>query len=387
MKFLHTSDLHIGKKLDGVSRLDEQKAVLDEILSIAVSEKVDMVLVAGDVYDTFIPSADAENLFFNWLDKFAENAITLVCISGNHDDADRLSAAKTIASRRGLYLCGSSNDFLPRDNGKISLIESGKNHLVFKDEKGEEFFIATLSFFGEAPTGYVIDKEKDYSERVGDILKEIFSFKKPEQNGVLVSHLFMLGGESSESERRIDLGGVKVVSPSAIPSECIYTALGHLHKRQIASKSKNVIYSGSPLQYSYDEVGIQKSVTLFEVENGAVLGIKTKELLSGKKLAKLTVVGTDSLDEKLSKIADKFVDLTIISERPLTMEETAKIKTQNPNVTKIKLEFSSEFETGVISGRKELSDKDLFVEFYTKKYGANPDDELIKAYLEIMAEE
>ena len=76
MKILHTSDLHIGKKLDGVSRLEEQKAVLDEILSVATNEKVDIMLVAGDVYDTFIPSSEAENLFFEWLDGFSENNIT-----------------------------------------------------------------------------------------------------------------------------------------------------------------------------------------------------------------------------------------------------------------------------------------------------------------------
>ncbi len=387
MKFLHTSDLHIGKKLDGVSRLEEQKAVLDEILSIATNEKVDIMLVAGDVYDTFIPSSEAENLFFEWLDGFSENNITVVCISGNHDDEDRLSAARTMAYKRGVYLCGKENDFTPNSKGNVSLVDCGKNHLVFKDKFDNEYFIATLSFFGEAPYGYVIDKEKDYGERVKDILADIFSKKKEGQSGVLVSHLFMVGGESSESERRIDLGGVKVVSPSAIPESCLYTALGHLHKRQIASKSKNVIYSGSPIQYAYDEVGNQKSVTVFSIENGKVENLKTVDLVSGKKLAKITVVGTDELDVKLCKFSDNFVDLTIISDRPLTMEETANIKGKYPNVTKIKLEFSSEFERGGISGRRNLSDEDLFVEFYTKKFGAKPDDDLLKAYLEIMAEE
>ena len=387
MKFLHTSDLHIGKKLDGISRIDEQRQVLDEILSIAVTESVDVMLVAGDVYDTFIPSAEAESLFFDWLDKFSNNGIKVVCISGNHDDSDRLSAARAIAQKRGIYLCGERNDFMLNDKDFPALIGCGDNYLVFKDKSGEEFFIATLSYFGEAPSGYEVDKEKDYSDRVKDILAEIFSHKENEQSGLLVSHLFMLGGESSESERRIDLGGVKVVSPSAIPTPCIYTALGHLHKRQIASKTKSVIYSGSPLQYAYDEVGNQKSVTVFSIENGVIKNQKTVELSSGKKLAKLTVIGLEDIDVKLSKIADNYVDLTIISDRPLTMEETALIKSQNQNVTKIKLEFVGENSTGGISGRRELSDKDLFVEFYTKKFGSKPDEDLLNAYLEIMAEE
>jgi exonuclease SbcD len=111
MKFLHTSDLHIGKKLDGILRLDEQKAVLNEILAISLQEKVDVVLIAGDVYDTFIPSSDAENLFFEMVDLFSQNGIIVVCISGNHDDEDRLIASKLLASRRGIYLCGENNDF------------------------------------------------------------------------------------------------------------------------------------------------------------------------------------------------------------------------------------------------------------------------------------
>ena len=114
---------------------------------------------------------------------------------------------------------------------------------------------------------------------------------------------------------------------------------------------------------------------------------KTVELSSGKKLAKLAVIGLEDIDVKLSKIADNYVDLTIISDRPLTMEETALIKSKNQNVTKIKLEFVGENSTGGISGRRELSDKDLFVEFYTKKFGSKPDEDLLNAYLEIMAEE
>ena len=134
-----------------------------------------------------------------------------------------------MAQKRGIYLCGGENDFAPNLNAKIPLISCGKNHLVFKENNGEEFFIATVPYFGEAPLGYAIDTEKDYGERVKDILHGIFEIKEPSQNGLLLSHLFMLGGESSESERRIDLGGVKVVSPSAIPENCLYTALGHLH--------------------------------------------------------------------------------------------------------------------------------------------------------------
>ena len=386
MKFLHTSDLHIGKKLDSILRLDEQEQVLSEICEIAVSEKVDIVLIAGDVFDTFLPSAEAENLFFEFIDDLSQKGRCVVAVSGNHDDGSRLSASKTLSSRRGVFLCNGDNSFKFGKYGSVNLIGVDKNYLVFEKD-GEQVFIATVPYFGEAPIGFTVDKETSYSERVESILKQIFENKKEGQTGILVTHLFMLGGQTTDGERNIDLGGVKVVSPAAIPDCCKYTALGHLHKRQIASQSKNVLYSGSPLQYSYDEVGNEKSVTIFETKNGEVDGVAAVPLKKGKKLVRQTVDGVDSLDVKLSKYADNFVDLTILSDRPLTLEESAKIKEEFPFVTKLRLEFSSSIDGDRITGRKHLSDKELFVEFYKTKYGSEPDEELLSCYLEIISEE
>ncbi|MBE5742175.1 MAG: exonuclease subunit SbcD [Clostridiales bacterium] len=386
MKFLHTSDLHIGKKLDGFSRLDEQSEVLTEISNIAQSENVDAVLIAGDVFDTFMPSSNAENLFFEFLDLLTQKGIVTVAIAGNHDDEDRLTASKALASRRGAFLCGADNNFNLGRYGKLDLIETGNNYIVFKGDN-ETCFIATVPYFGEAPKGYEIDKEKTYGEKVGDLLEEIFSRKKEEYTAILLSHLFMLGGQTTEGERSIDLGGAKVVSPNAIPKCVKYTALGHLHKRQSASKSGNVIYSGAPLQYSYDEVGNEKSVTVFSVINGEIKDLKTVSLNSGRKLCKLSVSGIESADVILSKYPDNFIDFTIFSDRPLAVEETAKLKEKYPYITKLKLELLSNNDGDRITGRKHLSDKELFVEFIKEKYGKEPDEELMSAYLEIIAEE
>ena len=386
MKILHTSDLHIGKKLDGILRLDEQKLVLNEILAIAIKEKVNIILIAGDVYDTFIPSSDAENLFFDTVDLFSQNGITVVCISGNHDDEDRLSAAKLLAQRRGVYLCGCENNFEKKEFGNVKLINSGTNFVTFSDGK-EKVFIATVPYFGEAPIGYEIEKEQSFNDRVNDILTKIFLNKNLDETGVLLTHLFVLGGSRSEGERDIDLGGVKVISPNSIPNVSQYTALGHLHKRQVISKERNVIYSGSPLQYSYDEVGCDKSVTIFEILGNKVENIREVVLKSGKKLAKISCLGIENAGEILQKHSDNFVDLTIVSDRPLTFEETAELKSKHPNITKIKLELSGNVDVGAVSGRKNLSEKELFIEFYKCKYGNQPDEDVLNAYLEIMAEE
>ena len=386
MKFLHTSDLHIGKKLDGVSRLGEQVEILNEIVDIAVKENVDVLLIAGDVYDTFIPSSDAENLFFSFLDDLTSKKITVIAVSGNHDDDDRLLASKTLASKRGAFLCGKENNFSLGRYGKINLTGVGNNFLMVEKD-GEECFVATVPYFGEAPKGYEFDKDLDYNGKVKKVLNEIFVNKKQSQIGILVSHLFMIGGLTTDGERSVDLGGIKVVSPSAIPDECNYTALGHLHKRQISSKEKNVLYSGSPLQYSYDEVGYTKSVTVFDAVSGKIENLKEVELKKGRKLVKLSCCGIELADVILSKYQDNFIDFTIFSNRPLSVEETALLKEKYPLITKLKLELSGNIDGQRVTGRKHLSDKELFVEFIKEKYGKEPDDEIVSVYLEILSEE
>lgn len=385
MKFLHTSDLHIGKKLDGVSRIAEQEKVLNEIISIVTKERIDIVLIAGDIYDTFIPSSEAENLFFDFIDGLSETGACVVAISGNHDDAERLSASETLASKRGVFLCVGENNFKLGKYNNLTLCDCGKNYLVFSDNC-VECFIATVPYFGEAPVGFIVDKEKTYPEKVKEVLLDVFSHKEVDQKGILMSHLFMLGGQSSDGERAIDLGGVKVIPLSIIPNDVLYTALGHLHKRQSVSKAKNVIYSGSPLQYAYDEVNVEKSVTVFSIDENGISEVKEIELKNGVKLAKLSSPNLESVDETLSKYLDNFVDFTLFSDRPLTIEETSSIRRRYPNITKFTLKLNGESVSGRVLGRKHLSEKELFIEFIKDKYGKEPEEDLLSAYLEIMSE-
>lgn len=386
MKILHTSDLHVGKKLDGISRIDEQRDVLNEIIDIAIEEKVSLVFIAGDVYDTFIPSSEAENLFFEVLDRFSANGITVVAVSGNHDDEDRLLASKALASKRGIYLCGSENSFDGCSLNKIKVDRSGAGFIVLNDGD-EKVFIATVPYFGEVPIGSAVDKEQTFSDRVCSVFREVLSAKCSDEAAILITHLFMLGGSRTDGERDIDLGGVKLVSPSAIPSDFVYTALGHLHKRQVISNDRFAIYSGSPLQYSYDEVGVEKSVTVFEIVNKRVENLRAIELKKGKKLAKISCLGVENAEEILKNYTDFYVDLNVISDRPLLFDEIAELKSKHSNITKIRLELVGGAENATATGRKHLSDKELFVEFYRCKYGAEPDEEVLRAYLEIMSEE
>ncbi len=386
MRFLHASDLHIGKKIDGISRIDEQREVLFEIAEIAQTEKVDAVLIAGDVFDTFVPSAEAEGAFFDFASDLAAEKIAVVVISGNHDDEDRLLASKNLASKFGVLLCGSNNEnFVELKCGKLTVKDAGEYRITLS--KGEEkVFIITLPYFSETPHNRPLDRNKTYSERFEELLNEVISENKQKYPTLLLSHVFMLGGQSTEGERSIDLGGAKLIPPSVIPDSVLYTALGHLHKRQSVKKDRNVIYSGSPLQYSYDESGDEKSVTLFDVSEGKITQIKKVIIKGGKRLADLSATGIENADEILALYREYHVRLTIVTDKPLTAEEFRYLKEKYPNVTEIRLALTGESQNR-ITGRKYLGDNELFSLYVKERFGSEPDDDLMAAFKEIMAEE
>ena len=149
MRILHTSDWHIGKRIAGKERLDEQRAVLDEIADICEEEKIELVLVAGDVFDTYLPSAEAEDLFYHAVKKIAGQERCVLIISGNHDDAVRLTAAAVIAEEQGIYIYGEPGH-VPAvfSERKVCAAEASDRHIVFKSNN-EEVFINVLPYPNE----------------------------------------------------------------------------------------------------------------------------------------------------------------------------------------------------------------------------------------------
>ena len=153
MKILHTSDWHIGKRLMGRERLDEQAEVLDEIAAVCERENIELVLLAGDVFDTYTPSAEAEDLFFTKIKRIAGGERAVLIISGNHDDGVRLSAVAPLSEEQGIYIVGNARNALKVTKDgyrKTHPIASGKGYVVFENERGEKAFISTLPYPNEA---------------------------------------------------------------------------------------------------------------------------------------------------------------------------------------------------------------------------------------------
>lgn len=384
MKILHTSDWHIGKKLEGKSRLQEQRKVLEEIVSIADENNVELVLIAGDVYDTFLPSAESEQLFFDVLSKLSNGKRPIIVVSGNHDDAVRLNCARSISYLADVYF---SDGDQTRVNDRVlesgSRVLSAKNGGFVVESKGQKLFVGTLSYPNEYKLKEKIDENETYNQKVARWIGEVFSLNEEKLPQILVSHLFMIGGETSGSEREIELGGARIVDVDVIPKECLYSALGHLHKRQIVSKSRNIVYSGSILQYHFDESGYQKSVTIVDVENNQLQKVEEVKLHNYVNLYRISA---NSLQEGIEKIEgiDGYIELTLTLDKPLDSLDHKAFCDRFPNVfLKLKFKGGEVF----VSDRRTLEGKDLFIEYYKSVYGDNPDQKIVDLFVSLLSEE
>ena len=222
MRILHTSDWHLGASLGGFSRLDEQRAVLGEICRLARDKHVDLVLLAGDVYDSFTPPAAAEQLFLDAMDILAREKIACVVIAGNPDSPDRLCAPRAFAGTHGIYIVGLPGE-IPQGEG---ILESAPNFLRIRPRGcGYDCAIAALPYPSMGRLGC---EEDEYSARVGDMFRAADEHFKPEYVNLAVSHLSARGGKACGIERprgrgrrtvrggrRPEQGAVRGAGPSA----------------------------------------------------------------------------------------------------------------------------------------------------------------------------
>jgi len=384
MRILHTSDWHLGKKLEDRPRLDEQKATLKSLVEIIKNENVDVVIVAGDVFDTFTPPAEAEKLFFDVLSAITGEGVAVVIISGNHDDPTRLTASERLSLNSGVFFSNGSEFKGDIFSGKVTTLFGGKYHVAFRDKDGEEVYIAMLPYPTEARMRESLKEQESYDDKIKRYISYATDANTSGLPCVLTAHVFMLGGMPSSSERQIELGGARMVSKNAIPENVIYTALGHLHKRQVVDSERNIIYSGSILQNAFDESGYKKSVTIFDVKNGKVDWIKEVELEGYLKLERLTVNGFDEAMTALAALPDTFVELTMNLHEPLTTDLIKILVTSYPKVV---LRTHVEMGERTFTSRKLMDDKELFVNFYRSLYnGSDPDDEVLQLFLRFINE-
>lgn len=408
MRILHTSDWHLGRTLEGHSRLPEQMAFLDELCYIVEQEKIDLVLVAGDVYDTYNPPAGAEQLFFRAMERLSANGRrAVVVIAGNHDSPDRLKAAQPLASKQGIFLLGFPGEDLAQGmNGNLTLEERAcQTQQVYKVRGGhgwleiavpgcrEHAVLVTLPYPSEQRLNQVLSDsleeqamQKAYSERVALALAQGAAFFREDTVNLVVSHLYVLGGHTSESERDIQLGGAYVVEPAALPANAHYVALGHLHRPQkVGGSPAPCRYSGSPLCYSFSETDQQKEVVVIEVIPGQDVRIQPRKLTSGKPMLLKRFKSYQEAYDWCAAPENKqaWVYLEIESPEPLSGAELDQLNRAHPGIIFRRVILPGSTVHQEVQRLSELSLEEKFRMFVARETGNAPDDELVTLFLEL----
>ena len=405
MRILHTSDWHLGRTLEGRSRIEEQVTFINELCRIVEDESVDLVLIAGDVFDTVNPPAIAEELFYDALNRLsADGRRAIVAIAGNHDNPERLCAASPLAVRNGITLYGlpkevltPSSSYLDQQNqGKVTRVAAGQGWVELHIPScSDPVIVAMLPYPSESRLNEVLsdslDEEilrEEYSKRVQQLFSSFGQHFRPDAVNLGMSHLFVRGGQESESERPIQLGSAPTVEVNAMPTNAQYIALGHLHRAQaVKGTAVPTRYSGSPLAYSFSETGYAKSVILVEAFPGQEVTTREILLSAGYPLVKWRAKeGLAQVQQWIDEGKDlnAWIDLEVFVTSALQSQDIHNLRRQRERLINIRPIFP-ETEQIVAEARSKLPIDELFRKFYQDRMGgAEPEQELVAMFLALI---
>lgn len=400
MKILHTADWHLGKKLDHFSRLEEQKKVMNEICTIANVQNADVVIVAGDLFDTFNPPVEAVDLLYKTLKKLTNNGKRpVIAIAGNHDSPDRIDAPNPLARECGILFVGNPDVTIPAvtiENG-FEITQSENGFLEIQLPQYEfPIRIITTPYANEMRLKTYLGAENK-EEQLNQLLQDSWAAladKYCDNKGVniLTTHLYMLkrGGEileEPEGEKPLRIGNADMVYTDCIPNQIQYTALGHLHRFQNVGGHPNpVVYSSSPLCYSFAEAGQDKKVVLIEAQPNEVVKFTAIPLQSGRVLHRKRFENTDEAVLWLLENPYCLVELTLVSDSFFASQDLKRIHESHdgiifiiPIVTK---DGNAEQHTPKVNLDQNI--QGLFKDYFVSKHKQEPNEELLDLFNEII---
>lgn len=372
MKFLHLSDLHLGKRLNEYSMLEDQEYILREILAIADREMPDGILIAGDVYDKSVPSAEAVTLLDSFLNSLSKRGFKVYIISGNHDSPERMAFGSQLMVQSGIHIArvydGNVAPIVLEDSfGKVNIyllpfIKPIHVRRFYEDAKIESYT--------DAMRVAIENMKIDTSER-----------------NILVTHQFVTGATRSDSEE-ISVGGTDNVDASVF-EDFDYVALGHIHSPQNCGSEK-IRYCGTPLKYSFSEVNDKKSVTVVEIGEKGNLEVRTLPLKPLRDLAEIRGKYDDimakSFYENTSYTSD-YMRITLTDEEDI-IDAIGKLRVVYKNLMTIDYDNKRTRSVGIIDGAVDVDKKsplELFEEFYEYQNGSKMSEEQ-KEFVQMLLE-
>ncbi|QXM06531.1 exonuclease SbcCD subunit D [Crassaminicella indica] len=372
MKILHTSDWHLGRILHGIHLTDDQAYILDQFVAFVKDYRPDVILVAGDIFDRAVPPIEAVNLLDEVVSKILiDFNIPMIMIAGNHDSPDRLEFGSRLMEGRGLSISGKL--FTPM------------KPIVLYDKYGPVNFYS-VPF---AEPAVVRDKLSDDTIHVHDtamckLIEYIKHGMDKNVRNVLIGHAFVAGGEESESERPLSVGGSSVVNSSYF-KDFDYVALGHLHRPQRIG-SESIRYSGSLMKYSFSEANQKKGICFIEMDKTGDVLVEEIELKPKRDLRCIEGYLNELLDEaKYDQNKDDYLCVTLKDEGAL-LDPMGKLRKVYPNVLHIERHQLVSSGNLVRADRdfKKMSEVDLFASFYSQVADREFTDEYKKVFEEIL---
>ena len=373
MKFIHLSDLHLGKRVNEFSMIEDQEYILTKIINIIDEQKPDAVIIAGDVYDKSVPSAEAVELFDDFLVRLAQRKLKVFVISGNHDSAERIAFGGRLMDKSGIYMS-------PVYNGEIEPI-------ILEDEFGEVNFymlpfvkpVVVRRFFPE-------EEISTYTEAM-KIAVDNMKIDTDKRN-VLITHQFVTGAMRTESEE-ISVGGSDNVDGSVFGA-FDYVALGHIHRAQKCG-SEYIRYCGTPLKYSFSEAQDTKSVTIADMKAKGEIELSFVQLSPRRDFVEIKGKYNDLMLKSFyegTTYSRDYMHITLTDEDDIP-DVLTKLRVVYKNIMKLDYDNLRTRHNAQINGVTDVTNKSMlehFGEFYEQQNGQPMNEEQIRFMTDIIRE-
>lgn len=399
MKILHTADWHLGKRLDRYTRIEEQIEVLDEICQIADDQAVDIVIVAGDLFDTFNPPVEAVQLLYSTLKRLSKNGLRpIIAIAGNHDSPDRIDAPDILARECGIIFIGYPNAIItPFEIPSLfKITKSDKSFLEIKLSHCEyPIRVLVMPYANELRIKEYLGAEKE--DKLNELLAQQWQkladeYCDDQGVNILTTHLYMLkkGGEvlaEPDGEKPLKVGNAEVIYTDTIPKEIQYTALGHLHNfQQLNGDSAPVVYSSSPLSYSFSEAGQVKKVVIIEAFPATPVIVNKIDLKKGKPLIRKRFEDIDFCVKWLTENPYAWIELTIESDTFLTASDLKRIQSAHQGIVYIipivKNKIVLQNEEHVVNLDQNING--LFIDYFKSRHHQEPNKNILALFNEVL---